>query len=259
MGEPYVFRMANTVQQAIEAEFARWPNQETGGLLLGYPDGCGGALANIHVGPGPNAGHFPAFFAPDMDYHQKEIDRTYADDRHARLLGNWHLHPGQFDRPSGHDAESVRSILREWNLNAPDFIACIAVRDGVAVRLRAWRMTAKDLRFREVPIRFVAATESATAPQPEWIAIPAAHEHLRALLASANGAGFRAGLERHPQGMRMPLVNGRASAELRFPRNFPFEASTLIAGARRQRIPPETVPAAALLGRELRKSLRRAK
>lgn len=254
MKEEPVLSMTPAVWKAIQEECARWPESETGGYLLGYPCPAGAGHATVHVGPGAQARHCPAFFVPDAGHQQREIERAYGGDARIRLLGNWHLHPGGFDRPSGHDAESIRGILKGWNLGSNEFVACIAVRDSPSPRLRAWRMTARCLEFRELPVQVAVPPE----PDPAfWIGLPAGREYLAVLLSAANRAGYSGNLRNESQSLCLGLERDARRANISFPAGFPFRPAWLSSGTGRQRLSPQAEPASRLLTRELKRQQRR--
>jgi integrative and conjugative element protein (TIGR02256 family) len=97
---------------AIRAEAALHPDEETGGILLGYT-GTGGTVVAAAIGPGPEAKRTASSFVPDAAWQQVELARRYeASGRTHTYLGDWHTHPTGPAVPSRRDQRTLRRIAR---------------------------------------------------------------------------------------------------------------------------------------------------
>jgi integrative and conjugative element protein (TIGR02256 family) len=100
----------------MEAEASHAYPLETGGVLLGYWSSGREVVIRQAIGPGPEAMHRSSYFAPDHDFHEREIARVYEESRGTcTYLGDWHTHPHSHPRLSRLDRHTLRSIA----LHAP--------------------------------------------------------------------------------------------------------------------------------------------
>lgn len=123
---------------------------ETGGLLVGRAE-KGVFLVPFVVPAGDRADRSYAGFAPDSTHQQVVLDFLW--DRFAvDYVGDWHRHPGSFDRPSAHDFRTARTIVEspEWDLREALFP--IATVHKMKVRLRAFLMRRSGMAFEEIPV-----------------------------------------------------------------------------------------------------------
>lgn len=106
-----------------------YPDIETGGQLFGYFSESGTPLVVYAIGPGPKANHQVTFFNQDLDYLVK-TGRCLKDSLGLHHIGEWHSHHKMgLARPSGHDAHTMISTIREKNLGT--FLLCIGnIRHG---------------------------------------------------------------------------------------------------------------------------------
>jgi proteasome lid subunit RPN8/RPN11 len=246
--------------RATEREGLAWKGLETGGLWLGKSV-AEGLLVEDHIGPGPSARHYPAFFEPDTEFQNRELDHLRQVHPERQLIATWHSHPDYLTTPSGHDAESARSILRDWNLARPEIVVGIAVvRDG-NFSLRAFHMTTENASFQEIGIEVEAAAE---APRPAvdpsaWLNLPAGREYLAGLVKAAQRHRFDCRAEGTTNGLTLLLARAEPvrTAKLVFPAEFPFGPAWIVFPGHRQRIGPDSVRGARLLERELRRAIGR--
>ena len=107
------------VEECIKAS----PDIETGGQLFGYWTTAGDPVVLYAIGPGPNANHQVTFFQQDVPYllaTGRELVEKYG----LRHIGEWHSHHHLgLPHPSGHDAETIASTLREKKIAR--FLLCI--------------------------------------------------------------------------------------------------------------------------------------
>ena len=98
-------------------------NIETGGQLFGYWTEDGTPVVLYAIGPGPRANHQQAFFNQDVDY-LVSVGRALKERYGLHHIGEWHSHHRLgLARPSGHDAHTMNSTIREKNLGR--FLLCI--------------------------------------------------------------------------------------------------------------------------------------
>ena len=96
---------------------------ETGGQLFGYWTEEGTPVVLYAIGPGPRANHQQAFFNQDVDY-LVTVGRALKERYGLHHIGEWHSHHRLgLARPSGHDAHTMNSTIREKNLGR--FLLCI--------------------------------------------------------------------------------------------------------------------------------------
>lgn len=74
-------------------------------------------------------------------------------------VGDWHKHPSHFDRPSGRDRETARTIVTDDGWNQIEAVFPIATVDGKQVRMRAFLMYRYGSDFEEMPIEIVPDTD----------------------------------------------------------------------------------------------------
>ena len=96
---------------------------ETGGQLFGYWSEDGRPVVMYAIGPGPRANHQMTFFNQDVDYLVK-VGRAIKENYGLHHIGEWHSHHQLgLAKPSGHDANTMVSTIREKNLG--QFLLCI--------------------------------------------------------------------------------------------------------------------------------------
>jgi integrative and conjugative element protein (TIGR02256 family) len=100
-----------TIEQEIEPY--RQSDIETGGILIGAYLDDDTVLVVGASGPGPRAEHHGAEYALDHEFGQRVLDEFAAKYPSVDYLGEWHRHPGVFDRPSAGDLETAIGILRD--------------------------------------------------------------------------------------------------------------------------------------------------
>lgn len=147
----YVLVLARSVLRAIERQCLEHRATETGGVLQGRLVGRE-FIVPFMIPAGPHATKTPVHFAPDSDWQQVLLDFLYARFG-ADYVGDWHRHPGSFDRPSSHDLRTARTIVGTWK--SPIALFPIAVIEDGRVRLRAYLMRRDILQFENVGLEIV--------------------------------------------------------------------------------------------------------
>lgn len=92
------------------SEIAKFPDSETGGVLLGYLEE-GVVYVEKASEAGPKAIHEDIYFQADPNYVDLFIDMQYANSNgRYRYLGEWHTHPQVVPEPSPKDLNSLDEI-----------------------------------------------------------------------------------------------------------------------------------------------------
>ena len=119
-----------------------YPNIETGGQLFGYWTEEGVPVVMYAIGPGMNANHQVTFFNQDVEYLLRagnELRNRYG----LQHIGEWHSHHRlSLARPSGHDANTMVSTIREKNLGR--FLLCIGNTDGATTTFNPFMCDSRE-------------------------------------------------------------------------------------------------------------------
>ncbi len=137
-----------------------YPDIETGGQLFGYWTEDGVPVVMYAIGPGPRANHQTTFFNQDVDYLVK-VGRLLKDRFGLHHIGEWHSHHQLgLARPSGHDAHTMNSTIREKGLGR--FLLCIGninlgrakvgafICDGSSCEQTSWAAISPDSPLRHI-------------------------------------------------------------------------------------------------------------
>lgn len=123
--------LARVAEDSIRAEAARYPKEETGGLLLGYFSLDGSVVVAEATGPGPLARRTANSFHPDVAWQRHELAHRYATSgRINTYLGDWHSHPGGAVNLSRTDRQTLRRIARTSTARAPDALMAVVAPDA---------------------------------------------------------------------------------------------------------------------------------
>lgn len=166
-----------------------YPDIETGGQLFGYWTEDGAPVVMYAIGPGPKANHQITFFNQDVDY-LVAIGRLIKERYGLHHIGEWHSHHRLgLAKPSGHDAHTMNSTIREKGLGR--FLLCIGnldchgptvgafLCDGERCSRAGWRIIPvtsplrrlADREFQEVlshPRSYLQAHEDRTGTIPTY-------------------------------------------------------------------------------------------
>lgn len=119
-----------------------YPDIETGGQLFGYWTEDGAPVVMYAIGPGRKANHQVTFFNQDVDYLLRtgnELRNRYG----LQHIGEWHSHHRLgLARPSGHDANTMVSTIREKNLGR--FLLCIGNTDGATTTFNPFMCDSRE-------------------------------------------------------------------------------------------------------------------
>jgi integrative and conjugative element protein (TIGR02256 family) len=157
---------AETAFDLMVSEADRCAPYETGGVLMGYWSDDPRALVVVEsVGPGPEADHRLASFAPDHVYQEAEIERIYLESgRRITYLGDWHTHPNGIAALSLTDRITQVRIARNRDARAPNAVMAILAGGSPSWTLGVWQLQTR--RFWTpafvplAPILFVASHET---------------------------------------------------------------------------------------------------
>lgn len=108
--------MPDEVRQSLRAMTEASPEAETGGVLIGFVDERGRAVALRATGPGPNAEQTARRFRRDVQFVQSELDRAASElGDQGQYIGEWHSHLVAHPQPSPTDIDSLVGISRALN------------------------------------------------------------------------------------------------------------------------------------------------
>lgn len=126
------------------------PNIETGGQLFGFWTRQGIAVVLFVLGPGPKANHQVAFFNQDLDY-LVQVGGAIVSRYGLSHIGEWHSHHQLgLAQPSGHDAETMSSVILERNLGR--FLMALGNCTPTEATVNAFEFTqANGADFRPIP------------------------------------------------------------------------------------------------------------
>jgi integrative and conjugative element protein (TIGR02256 family) len=145
--------IAERAYRAVMDECLAHRESETGGILVGRKV-AGDFVVPFVVGGGPGAERSWGGFAPDSAWQQEFLDFLFKR-FDLDYLGDFHRHPGRFDRPSRTDWKTARRIVSDVAWGKPEALFPIAVIEKDRVRIRAYVMTRRAKNFVEVPIEIV--------------------------------------------------------------------------------------------------------
>lgn len=133
------------------------PDTETGGVLLGEVR-ADAIVATFAVPAGRRAHRSGSGFRPDVASQQRHLDFL-----HSRFgtdyVGDYHRHPGSYDRPSTTDLATARRIVTSRRWNKPVAVFPIVVIEHDVIRMRAWVITRESNTFTEIPVEVVPDTD----------------------------------------------------------------------------------------------------
>jgi integrative and conjugative element protein (TIGR02256 family) len=145
--------IAKRAYRAAVDEILAHPESETGGILVGRKV-AGDFVVPFVVGGGPGAERSWGGFAPDSAWQQEFLDFLFKR-FDLDYLGDFHRHPGRFDRPSRTDWQTARKIVIDETWGTPEALFPIAVVEEGRVRIRAYVMSRGAKNFVEIPIEVV--------------------------------------------------------------------------------------------------------
>jgi integrative and conjugative element protein (TIGR02256 family) len=131
--------LTGKAENSIREEAARHPDEETGGVLLGYFSPDGSVVVAEATGPGPGARRTAGSFDPDIDWQLVEVAARYAaSGRINTYLGDWHTHPHGVPLLSPTDRRTLRRIAQTKTARVPQALMAVLAPDA-AGSLRVWQ------------------------------------------------------------------------------------------------------------------------
>lgn len=149
--------LAERAHQLMMADCRAHPDTETGGILVGRSI-AGDSIVPFVVPAGTGAERSPAGFAPDSNFQQPFLDFLF-DRFGADYVGDYHRHPGCYDRPSPHDLVTAMRIVTDPDWNMPAACFPILTLQGGNVQIRAFLMAREARTFREMDVEIVPDTD----------------------------------------------------------------------------------------------------
>jgi integrative and conjugative element protein (TIGR02256 family) len=155
-GSPRLVIAERAYRAAVDEVLAH-RESETGGILVGRKV-AGDFVVPFVVGGGPGAERSWGGFAPDNAWQQEFLDFLFQRFG-LDYLGDFHRHPGWFDRPSRTDWKTARRIVSDVAWGKPEALFPIAIIEKDRVRIRAYVMARRAKNFVEIPIEVVSDSD----------------------------------------------------------------------------------------------------
>ena len=120
--------------ETIEWECRKYPDLETGGILVGFKD-----RDQVYIthdsGSGPNADRSSHHFTKDTPYLQSVL-QLLGNYYQVDYLGVWHKHPNEMPFPSAGDVVSAMTEVSDQEIGLDELITpiCVIERGKVGVR-----------------------------------------------------------------------------------------------------------------------------
>ena len=152
--------VAQKALETIELECRKYPETETGGILVGYKDADKVTVTHA-TGPGPNADRSAHHFTKDTPYLQSILNllgHYYPVD----YLGVWHKHPQSMPYPSGGDVMSAMEEVRDQDMGLEELLTPICLLDQGRIDILPFVI--RDNRFQ--PIQWESALYEDLMPRP---------------------------------------------------------------------------------------------
>ncbi|MBI2919055.1 MAG: Mov34/MPN/PAD-1 family protein [Chloroflexi bacterium] len=185
--------IADRALAALEAEARRWPDCETGGILVGRRHG-GVSTVTHATGPGPNAIHSPVAFAKDTVYLQRVLDYLFQCFG-VNYLGVWHQHPPEMPYPSAGDLRSAWQDIADPEVPGQDLLIPICTQRGGSVKVvpyLAQRTGYTRVEWQVVPYAGLLSGQ--------WYESPRGKERLAQEVAALKDTGSRVEVRRTEDG-----------------------------------------------------------
>ena len=119
--------------ETMEWECRKFPDAETGGILVGFKDSQRTAITHA-TGPGPKADRSQHHFTKDTPYLQAVLNLLFQYYQ-VNYLGVWHKHPLGMPFPSGGDILSAMEEVDDPKMELDKLITPICVMSGSSVEI----------------------------------------------------------------------------------------------------------------------------
>lgn len=150
------YAISERALKTIERECRRYPDAETGGILVGFREPDDDQVVVTHAsGPGPRAERSAVHFVKDTPYLQSVLNLLFQYYQ-ANYLGVWHKHPQGVPAPSAGDVASAMNELADGSVGLDELLTPICImKSGLvdvfpfvisdnAPRRVAWRAVPHD-------------------------------------------------------------------------------------------------------------------
>ncbi len=154
-----VLVLSERAYEQMTEDCLRYPDTETGGILVGRYV-AGEMIVPFAVPAGTGAERSAGGFAPDSSFQQPLLDFLFERFQGVNYQGDYHKHPGAFDRPSLHDLVTARRIVTDPNWNTAAACFPILTCHKGQVKMRSYLMTREAPQFDELDTEIVADADS---------------------------------------------------------------------------------------------------
>lgn len=129
--------------ETIEWECRKYPDLETGGILVGFKDRDQVSITHA-TGSGPNADRSSHHFTKDTPYLQSVL-QLLGNYYQVDYLGVWHKHPNEMPFPSAGDVVSAMTEVSDQEIGLDELITPICVIERGKVEILPFLI--KENRF----------------------------------------------------------------------------------------------------------------
>lgn len=184
--------------ETIEKECRRYPDAETGGILVGFRDEDRVAITHA-TGSGPRADRSAHHFTKDTPYLQSVL-KLLNHYHQVDYLGVWHKHPQEMPHPSGGDIVSAMEEVSDPDMRLEELITPICVLDQGMVDILPFVI--KDDRFH--PVRWESVPHGQLVSQrsadQQWHTTEEGQHRLRQEMAEFEAQGVEVDLRQGSDG-----------------------------------------------------------
>ena len=199
--------------ETIELECRKYPDTETGGILVGYKD-AGQVTVTHATGSGPKADRSAHHFTKDTPYLQSVLvllGHYYQID----YLGVWHKHPPSMPFPSVRDVLSAMEEVQDKDMMLEELLTPICLLDQGQVDILPFVI--RDGHFQ--PIQWEATPHTDVIPQspdsPQWHATSKGKNRLNEELAQFDNLDVKVEVRRGSDGSCRFHVPLKEASQLR--------------------------------------------
>ena len=192
------YLVSTRVLETIERECWRYPQTETGGILVGFRDHDQVTITDA-TGPGPKSERSAQHFVKDTDYLQSVLNLLFEYFQ-VNYLGVWHKHPDSMPHPSDGDVVAAMQEVGDPEMDLAELITPICVMSAGKVNIVPYRI--KDhlimpLTWDPVPHQQLPAQRSRA---DHWYATPVGQRRLTSELAELEAIGVAVELRKGRDG-----------------------------------------------------------
>ena len=184
--------------QTIERECRRYPDEETGGIMVGLRDKEQVIMTHA-TGPGPNSQRSAHHFVKDTPYLQSVLN-LLAQYYQVNYLGVWHKHPGDMAFPSAGDVASAMDEISDSQVGLDELLTPICVMESGNVEVLPYII--RDSRYSLVSWDAIPHDQlpSADSLAAQWYVTAAGHGRLGQELARFKDLGVSAEVRKGEDG-----------------------------------------------------------